>query len=84
MAVSVNENGRRVGESHPRSRYADSTVAEAQRLVEEGVPRKVVAKILRIPRSTVGAFANGRRRCQTADRIYDDKENGSQGGKRKR
>ena len=76
MTVSVNENGRRIGESHPRARYSDATVDEAHSLVEAGVSRKKVAGLLRIPRSTLGAFVNGRRRCQTAARIYDEGRTG--------
>lgn len=67
--IGVNEEGRRVGQSHPRSRYPDSLIDEVLRLLEDGISRKAIAQILRIPYTTVRAVASGRIRNQQAVRF---------------
>ncbi len=67
--IGVNETGRRVGQSHPRSKYPDSLIDEVLRLLDDGIGRMAVAKILRIPYTTVRAIASGRIRNQQAVRF---------------
>jgi hypothetical protein len=67
--IGVNENGRRVGAGHPRAKYPDSLIDEALRLLDDGIGRMAVAKILRIPYTTIRAIATGRIRNQTAVRF---------------
>lgn len=42
--VVVNEQGRRIGESHPRARLTEHEIALIRELAEEGVSYKQIAK----------------------------------------
>lgn len=62
--VKLNEKGRRVGDSHPRSRYSDHDVELILQLKAEGFSVRSIAKMMEMPFSTVGAICSGRARCQ--------------------
>jgi len=67
--VAVNGDGRRIGESHPNSKWTDAQVYVVQRLYDEGLGYTRISRITRIPRRTVRDICNGRLRCQRADRV---------------
>ena len=68
MDVAWNEAGKRIGEGHPRAVYSDAFVQVALRLLDAGVRRQSVAKVLGMPVSTLGSMARGRTRCQVPER----------------
>ena len=67
MRNDVNENGRRIGEGHPRARYSDSLTNRVFDMKEAGVSSETVSKILGIPASTIRSMANGQARRQLPD-----------------
>jgi DNA invertase Pin-like site-specific DNA recombinase len=73
MLLELNEDGRRIGESHPRAKYSEREVEEVRRLFEDGVSRTAIARVLHMPYPTVRAILSGRRRTQTPDRIVEAK-----------
>jgi len=66
-AIERNSAGRRIGESHPRTKYADSAVHGIRALAAEGVTLKAIASILEMPYPTVRSIVSGRTRSQTPD-----------------
>ena len=64
--VTVNaENGRRVGESHPRSTIPDEIVNEIRRMREErGKSYEQISRKLKIPYCTVKKICRYERRAQ--------------------
>ena len=64
MKREVNDEGRRIGEGHPRARYTDATVEEILRLNADGVSSQSVAVVLGMPPSTVRSIVNGQARRQ--------------------
>lgn len=67
MRNDVNENGRRIGEGHPRARYSDSLADMVFSLKEAKVSSETVSKLLDLPASTVRSMANGQARRQMPD-----------------
>ena len=63
--IEHNAAGRRIGEGHPRARYADCEVVVIQRLADAGIERRAISEFLGVPYSTVRAIVNGRMRCQS-------------------
>jgi hypothetical protein len=68
MGVTRNAAGRRIGESHHRSKYLDSDISEARSMAAAGFGYGSVAKILGMPKSTVASIVTGRRRPQTVEK----------------
>ena len=78
MKHDVNDEGRRIGEGHPRARYSDDTVEQILRANEAGVTSQSISLVLGIPASTVRSIVNGqarrqeptvwRKRCRRSDR----------------
>ena len=66
---AYNENGRRIGEGHPKAKYSDAEIDEVFRLSTDGIRIAEIARVLRMPRPTVAAILSGRRRSQSPDRI---------------
>jgi len=67
--VSINEEGRRIGESHHNAKYPDTLVQMVQYLYDsEMYGYKTLAKHLGINVSTVRSWCCGASRCQTAIR----------------
>lgn len=62
--VSLNENGRRVGQSHPRAKLMDDEVDLVLALLEAGLSYRVVAEKFSVSKSCVAHIATGRRRGQ--------------------
>lgn len=63
--ITKNEEGRRIGECHPRCRYSESMIRTVFFLQEAGATRKVISDVLGMPYSTVRSIVTGRTRCQT-------------------
>lgn len=61
----TNDEGRRIGQDHPRARYTDGEVAMVWALRDAGWGYRRIALKLDMPRSTVRAIVNGRMRCQS-------------------
>lgn len=66
--VSLNENGRRIGESHPRAKLLDREVDQVLALLEAGLSYAAVAIKFDVSKSCVAHIATGRRRSQVAER----------------
>ena len=66
--VAVNENGMRIGESHPNSRLSDATVDRIRDMHEdEGKGYRLIAKELGLSRHTVRDICRYTRRAQAVD-----------------
>lgn len=66
--IALNENGRRIGESHPRAKLMDHEVTLALELLDAGLSYAVVASKLDVSKSCIAHIATGRRRGQLAAR----------------
>ena len=65
--IDRNANGRRIGEGHPRAKYAEETIRGIIALASQGVTLKAIAKTLDMPYPTVRSIVSGRTRQQTPD-----------------
>lgn len=66
--VALNENGRRIGESHPRAKLLDHEVDQVLALLEAGLSYAEVALKFDVSKSCVAHIATGRRRGQAVER----------------
>ena len=62
-----NNIGRRIGEGHPRAKYAEATIRGILALAEQGITLKAIAETLDMPYPTVRSIVSGRTRQQTPD-----------------
>jgi hypothetical protein len=74
MLVTLNELGRRIGESHPRSKLTDHEVDLVISLIDppEGEKRLSYAQVaakLEVSKSCIAHIGAGRRRCQVVHRV---------------
>ena len=67
--IMLNENGRRIGQSHPRAKLLDREVDHALDLLEAGLSYAEVARKLDVSKSCIAHIATGRRRHQVVDRL---------------
>lgn len=70
--VALNENGRRINESHPRAKLLDSEVALVLELLDAGFSYSVVAVKFDVSKSCVAHIATGRRRGQSIARMVKE------------
>lgn len=66
--ISLNENGKRVGESHPRAKLLDREVDLVLDLLDSGLSYAAVALKMDVSKSCVAHIASGRRRSQVVVR----------------
>lgn len=64
--VGVNDQGRRVGQSHPRAEVTDRQVQLALELKAEGWSYRRVAEALEVSKACVAGWVKGRRRACVA------------------
>lgn len=69
ILVAVNEDGLRIGESHPRAKLSDDDVELIRSLAEDGMCYRVIAQKFEISRVTVGRICRYERRGQTVARF---------------
>lgn len=62
--VALNENGRRIGQAHPRAKLLDTEVDQVLALLEEGFSYAQVAIKFDVSKSCIAHIATGRRRGQ--------------------
>lgn len=67
--ISLNENARRVGESHPRAKLLDAEVDQVHELLEAGLSLAEVARKMDVSKSCIAHIASGRRRGQLVARV---------------
>jgi DNA-binding NarL/FixJ family response regulator len=67
--VALNENGRRVGQAHPRAKLLDSEVDQVLALLEAGLSYAEVAVKFDVSKSCIAHIATGRRRGQAVCRV---------------
>jgi hypothetical protein len=67
--IALNENGRRVGESHPRAKLLDHEVDQVLDLLDAGLSYAEVALKFDVSKSCIAHIATGRRRGQAIDRV---------------
>lgn len=67
--VALNENGRRVGDSHPRAKLLDHEVGQVLDLLEAGLSYSEVARKFDVSKSCIAHIATGRRRGQVVVRV---------------
>lgn len=74
--IPVNESGHRIGEGHHKAKLPDTVIKYIRDLHEyDGLGYRKIAKLLKIPRSTVQKICNYTRRAQVAHKwIKDDRE----------
>lgn len=64
--VTVNDNGRPIGEDHRNARYLDDDVERARELVASGhYTLREISQMLDMPIRTIRDYANGKRRNQS-------------------
>lgn len=64
MHIRRNEQGRRIGESHPRATLSDHDVELVLALVDEGLSYSEIAEKFEVSKSCIAHIATGRRRGQ--------------------
>lgn len=69
ILVAVNEDGLRIGESHPRAKLSDDDIELIRALAEEGMRYRVIAQKFEISKVTVGRICRYERRGQTIARL---------------
>lgn len=67
--VALNEEGRRIGEGHPRAKLLDAEVDQVLELIADGYSYAAVAEKMDVSKSCVAHIASGRRRSQTVARV---------------
>lgn len=67
--VALNENGKRIGQNHPRAKLLDSEVDLVLALVESGLSYAKIAEKFSVSKSCVAHIASGRRRGQVIARV---------------
>ena len=64
--VAVNENGRRIGEDHPRSKLTDEQVDRIRDLREyHDMTYEQLAAMYQVPKTTIASICQYMRRAQT-------------------
>lgn len=64
--VAVNENGRRIGEDHPRSKLTDEQVDRIRDLREyHDMSYEQLAAMYQVPKTTIASICQYMRRAQT-------------------
>jgi len=64
--VALNENGRRIGEDHPRSRFSDAQVDRIRDLREDhGLTYVQLALMFQCHKQTIASICQYRTRAQT-------------------
>lgn len=58
--VRKNQRGQRIGQDHPKARYADREVELVRQLRDGGWGYKRIARTMEMPRSTVRDICSGR------------------------
>lgn len=66
--IALNENGKRIGQEHPRAKLLDSEVDQVLLLVESGMSYAQVAAKFEVSKSCVAHIVSGRRRGQAVAR----------------
>jgi hypothetical protein len=67
--IALNENGRRIGENHPRAKLLDYEVDQVLALLEAGLSYAEVSVKFEVSKSCIAHIATGRRRGQMIDRL---------------
>lgn len=67
--VTLNELGRRIGESHPRAKLTDAEVDLVLDLLADGMSLAQVAGKMDVSKSCIAHIASGRRRGQMIARV---------------
>jgi DNA-binding NarL/FixJ family response regulator len=67
--IALNENGRRIGESHPRAKLLDHEVDQVLDLLDAGLSYAEVALKFDVSKSCIAHIATGRRRGQVVERL---------------
>lgn len=67
--IALNENGRRIGEHHPRAKLLDREVDLVLDLLASGLSYAQVAEKFEVSKSCVAHIATGRRRGQPVGRL---------------
>lgn len=67
--IALNDNGRRIGESHPRAKLMDHEVDQVLALLEAGLSYAQVAEKMDVSKSCIAHIATGRRRGQPIGRV---------------
>ena len=63
--VTVNDNGRPIGEDHRNARYLDDDVERARELRAQGYSFLDVSRMMDMPIRTIRDYVSGRRRAQS-------------------
>jgi len=66
--LSINELGRRIGESHPGAKLTDAEVELVHELLEGGMSFAKVAEKFNVSKSCIQKIADGSRRAQRVSR----------------
>lgn len=67
--VRLNELGRRIGESHPRSKLADDEIELVLSLIDDGMSYSQVAQKMDVSKSCIAHIADGTNRGQCVHEI---------------
>jgi hypothetical protein len=67
--ITLNESGRRIGESHPRAKLLDYEVEHVLALLDAGLSYAAVARKFDVSKSCIAHIAAGRRRGQPVARV---------------
>lgn len=67
--IALNDDGRRIGESHPRAKLLDHEVDQVLALLEAGLSYAAVAEKMDVSKSCIAHIATGRRRGQPIGKV---------------
>jgi predicted DNA-binding protein (UPF0251 family) len=67
--LSINELGRRIGESHPGAKLTDAEVELVHQLREDGLSLQAIAEKMDVSKGCIWKIVQGHRRGQRAERI---------------
>ncbi len=67
--VALNENGRRIGESHPGAKLLDHEVEQVLELLDAGLSYAEVGAKFDVSKSCIAHIASGRRRGQAIAKV---------------
>jgi DNA invertase Pin-like site-specific DNA recombinase len=71
VIVGLNENGRRIGESHPASKLTDHEIDLIRELYDDGMSISEIARKFEIAKSYCWDICNYYKRCQTISRFKE-------------